>query len=202
MLRLDRALPLTGSDRNPYHATISTFVYALKKSLDKYLVRGVRDGAPRFSEWKRKVVYEKSIKIFLNLIVSEHSLFRTWSMFFHSLCTNFAAAFHNWLFTTVSISRFIILPSQLYQFWRSARLNEISRRTQFARNPLFIKIIWRISKFRMSGYWFVPNSWVCLKFSCRNRLFIFSRKSFFVEILWNILGLAFRGCSSDGRALA
>ena len=50
MLRLDRALPLTGSDRNPYHATISTFVYALKKSLDKYLVRGVRDGAPRFSE--------------------------------------------------------------------------------------------------------------------------------------------------------
>ena len=38
-----RALPVTGSDRNPYQATISTFLYALKKRLGKYLVWGGRD---------------------------------------------------------------------------------------------------------------------------------------------------------------
>ena len=42
-----RALPVTGSDRNPYQATISTFVYALKKSLGEYLVWGGCDRAPR-----------------------------------------------------------------------------------------------------------------------------------------------------------
>ena len=45
-----RALPVTGSFRNLYQATIQTFVYALKQSLGKYLVWGGRDGAPRFSE--------------------------------------------------------------------------------------------------------------------------------------------------------
>ena len=44
---------VTGSDRNPYQATISTFVYALKKSLGEYLVWGGRDGAPRFRSLKK-----------------------------------------------------------------------------------------------------------------------------------------------------
>ena len=35
--------PVTGNDRNPYQATISTFVYALKKRFGKYLVWGRRD---------------------------------------------------------------------------------------------------------------------------------------------------------------
>ena len=38
-----RALPVTGGDQNPYQVTISTFLYALKKSLGKYLVWGDRD---------------------------------------------------------------------------------------------------------------------------------------------------------------
>ena len=33
-----RALPVTGNDQNPYQATISTFFYALEKSLGEYLV--------------------------------------------------------------------------------------------------------------------------------------------------------------------
>ena len=48
-----RALPVTGSDRNPYQATISTFLYALKKRLGKYLVWGGRDWAPRFRSMKK-----------------------------------------------------------------------------------------------------------------------------------------------------
>ena len=54
-----RALPVTGSDRNPYQATILTFVYALKKSLGGYLVWGGRDGAPRFRSLKKKLVNNK-----------------------------------------------------------------------------------------------------------------------------------------------
>ena len=49
-----RALPVTGNDRNTYHATISTFAYVLKKSLGEYLVWGGRDWAPRFDHWKKK----------------------------------------------------------------------------------------------------------------------------------------------------
>ena len=52
-----RALPVTGSDRNPYQATISTFVYALKKSLGEYLVWGGCDRAPRLDPWKKIRLY-------------------------------------------------------------------------------------------------------------------------------------------------
>ena len=58
-----RTLPVTGSDRNPYQATILAFVYALKKILGKYLVWDGRDGAPRFSGWKKKLVFPL-LKIF------------------------------------------------------------------------------------------------------------------------------------------
>jgi len=46
VFRLTSRFPVTGSDQNPYQATISMFVYALKESLGKYLVWGGRDGAP------------------------------------------------------------------------------------------------------------------------------------------------------------
>ena len=42
-----RVLPVTGSDRDPYQATISTFVYALEKFLGEYFVWGGSDRAPR-----------------------------------------------------------------------------------------------------------------------------------------------------------
>ena len=61
MLKYDffRALPVTGSDGNPYQATISTFLYALKKRLGKYLVWDGRDWAPRFFWMKKKLVILK-----------------------------------------------------------------------------------------------------------------------------------------------
>ena len=43
LLPVSRALPVTGNDRNPYQATISTFLYALKKRLSKYLAWSGRD---------------------------------------------------------------------------------------------------------------------------------------------------------------
>ena len=60
-----RALPVTGSDRNPYQATISTFVFASKNSLGEYLVWGGRDWAPRLDHWK-KTRQSKFHSIFMN----------------------------------------------------------------------------------------------------------------------------------------
>ena len=78
---------VTGSDRNPYQATISTFLSALKKRLGKYLVWGGRDGASRFASTKKKLVSEETdtgitdtgfkVELFLKSCFREKNLKRT-----------------------------------------------------------------------------------------------------------------------------
>ena len=49
-----RALPVTGSDRNLYQATISTFVYALKKKVWVNILPGAAVmERPDFLNWKK-----------------------------------------------------------------------------------------------------------------------------------------------------
>ena len=73
-----RALPLTGSDLNPYQATISTFVKTFKRILSRYLVWVDRDWAPRFV-WMKKLLNEIFQIHFFHLILENNFFY--WTFF-------------------------------------------------------------------------------------------------------------------------